>query len=353
MKKLCKALCLSLVITLMLTGAAMAESTANATVECDRMINVTAPFSGVLGAFDWKTGSDVKMGQALFTLDTIKLYAPVAGTLGAVYAQGGEDAEGAMQLYGALAAIEPSNPLRVSASIQGASDKIENRFIHVGETVYFKNTEDKVIDGEGRVVYIDGMGYIVEVTRGDYKQNTRVKLYRDSAYASDSCIGTGTISRAANVLVQGTGRVLQCHCQAGQTVAKGQLLFEVVTGNPDPSVDSATVSAPANGVLGAPQVVAGQQVYKGQVLTTIYDMQSLCVVAQVDEMDLGSLTVGGSVRLCFDRYENESMDGTVMLIQKLGVPKQNATYYQVRISVSTQKELLPGMNATVYLPERQ
>ena len=42
-----------------------------------------------------------------------------------------------------------------------------------------------------------------------------------------SCIGSGTIERAADVAVNGTGRVLSCAVQPGQTVRKGQLLFEL------------------------------------------------------------------------------------------------------------------------------
>ena len=41
---------------------------------------------------------------------------------------------------------------------------------------------------------------------------------------------------------------------------------------------------------------------------------------------------------------------TVLSIAGMGVQKQNASYYNVKLSISTSLELLPGMNATVYLP---
>lgn len=348
-----KRIAVLVMVTVMALGCATAsaEVTANATVECDRVIDVTAPFSGVLLSYDWKAGSTVKAGDALFTLDTVKVYAPITGTAGAVFAEAGDDAEGVMKLYGALAVIEPDNPLRIIATTSGAHNDKENFFIHAGEHVYFKNTEDKIVNGEGRVISSDASGYIVEVTKGDYKQGTRVKLYRDEKYTSVSNIGTGSVSRANNILVQGAGRVVKSYVTKGKRVAEGMLLFELATGNPDPSVRSGVIRASAGGVIGSPQAISGQQVYKGQTLATIYDMQSLRVVAQVDEMDLDRLTEGCEVKVAFDRYENEMMTGTVEMIQKLGIPKQNATYYQVRISVNTERELLPGMSATVYLPQ--
>ena len=37
-------------------------------------------------------------------------------------------------------------------------------------------------------------------------------------------------------------------------------------------------------------------------------------------------------------------------IRPIGITRQNATYYDVRITLPAGKTLLPGMNATVTLP---
>ena len=73
-------------------------------------------------------------------------------------------------------------------------------------------------------------------------------------------------------------------------------------------------------------------------------------MVQVDEVDLDRVHVGDSLKVICDRYPDTELSGTVLSIAGLGVQKQNATYYDVKLSISTSLELLPGMNATVYLP---
>lgn len=351
MKKMI-AILLTMAMTLC-AGAALAqenEVTANGVVQADESWKVTAPFAGVLGDYSWKAGSAVSEEDVLFTLDTVKVYAAESGTVGMVFAEAGDDADAVMRRYGALASIEPEKRLRVSASTAGCYDDKENRFVHAGEKVYFKNTEDKVIDGEGTVIYAEGSAYVVEVTKGNYELGQKVKLYRDENYTTKECIGTGAVSRADDALVQGTGRVLKVCVQAGDRVEKGQLLFELATGGAEPQVRSGEVKAGRSGIVTTAQAAPGQQAYKGMVLCQIVDPSSLRVVAEVDEVDLGTLAVGDAVSLTFDRYGDERFTGVVTMISAQGTVKQNATYYDVRIRVDTGKELLLGMNATVTLP---
>ena len=58
--------------------------------------------------------------------------------------------------------------------------------------------------------------------------------------------------------------------------------------------------------------------------------------------------IGKSVTIVFDRYPEDELHGTVTGISRIGTPKQNATYYDVTISLITNLEVLPGMNAVVY-----
>ena len=55
----------------------------------------------------------------------------------------------------------------------------------------------------------------------------------------------------------------------------------------------------------------------------------------------------------FDCYPQEEVSGTVQSISLIGNAKQNATYYDVTLSISTSWQVLPGMNATVWLPAGQ
>lgn len=343
-----------LLLALCLPFSAMAEEgktiTANGVVESDRVTEITAPYSGVVLPFDWEAGDVVGAGEALFEMDTFKVYAPAAGTVAALFAESGDLAADVQQQYGMLAAIEKANDLTAQCSVTGAYNESENRIVHVGETVYVEQSNDRDNEGEGRVIAVDGKNYVVELTQGDFEDGDLIKVYRDDKMSTKSCIGSGKIARAAAVAVNGAGRVLRCAVEEGQKVKKGDLLFEMASQDAEPWLESAVITAENGGALEM-AAMSGQQTYKGMVLARVHDLSRMNVVASVDEMDLDLIAVGDTLTVAFDRYPDELFVGTVSEISRLGVPKQNATYYDVTIALNAQSELLPGMNATVWLAE--
>ena len=253
-----------------------------------------------------------------------------------------------------IACIERTLPQAAQASTSGAYNDEENRLIHVGETVYFYQTSDKDNEGEGRVTAVNGSDYTVELTAGDFENGDSIKIYRDEKMGTKSCIGSGTIERAADVAVSGTGRVLSCAVQPGQTVRKGQLLFELSGQDAEADVTGAVIAADHDGTVElAAGASSGQQVYKGQLLASIHDLSAMNVVAEVDEIDLERVHVGDTLTVVFDCYPQEEVSGTVQSISLIGNAKQNATYYDVTLSISASWQVLPGMNATVRLPAGQ
>lgn len=332
------------------TAATPAVTTANAVTECVNTYDVVAPFAGVLQPFTWERGDEVTAQDTLFVLDTVKVYAPESGKVQGMFVQEGDLCEDAIAQYGMIAGIEKTEPMVVEASTRGRYSSDENKIIHLGDTVYIEETNDTDNVGEGRIVTLNGDDFTIELIAGEFEMDDDVKLYRDEKMGSKTCIGTGKMVRSRDVQVTGSGRVLKSYYSQGQTIRKGQLMFELISAEADPAVTGAQVSAGHDGVLDAPLVTSGQQVYKGQALVTVHDMSALQVVAEVDEMDLGKVHVGDSIPIIFDRYPSSQVTGTVRSISKMGREKQNATYYDVKISFTTSVEVLPGMNATVYLP---
>ncbi len=324
-------------------------STANGIVQAVDTVDITAPYSGTLLPFSWEQGDWVEASKPLFSFDTTKIYAPAAGKI-TLFAGSGDDTQDVQNQYGMLAAVEKSAPYLINATTRNAYNRLENKFIHNGETLYFKLIDDADEVGSGRVISTSGNGYVVEIAEKSFEMGERVKLYRSDEKNTSSCVGEGVISRAEEVPVTGMGRILSCHVQDGQTVAKGQLLFESVAQDAQADSLSVNVTAPVNGVLDGLRVASGQQVYKGQVLATIHDVQKWKVVAQVDEMDLSSLQIGSMVKIVFDSYPDQTVNGTVEDISHLGTEKQNATYYDVDIAFATQLDVRLLMSATVTLP---
>ena len=332
--------------------AALGEETAvtaNGVVESASTTDLTAPFSGVLLPFDWESGDVVEAGETLFVLDTTRVYAPADGEVTGLFAEEGDLCEDVIAQYGKIASIEKTHNQLIVASISGAYDDEDNRVLHTGETLHFEQNSDTDNVGEGRVIAVDGDNYTVELLSGIFDMGDRVKLYRDASRSSKTCVGSGTVQRAADVSVSASGRVVNVAVTEGRQVKKGELLCEVVSADADAGIDGAQVATGVAGVLGDLPVVSGQQVYKGQVLATVHDFNALTVVAQVDEMDLDLARVGDSLTLVFDRYPNDAITGQVVEVSRMGVSKQNATYYDVTVSFTTSLEVLVGMNATVWL----
>ena len=343
---------LALFAALLLPCTALADEaalvTANGVVESAKVTEITAPYTGVLSPFDWNSGETVLKDELLFSMDTIRVYAPVEGTVSAVFAEPGDLADEVNAQYGMLASMEKKNNFTADCSISGAYNDDDNKIIHMGEMVYIEQTSDTENVGEGRVILVNGDNYVVEITDGDFDNGDSIKIYRDEKMTSKSCIGTGKARRGSYVPVYGTGRVIRCAVEEGYKVKKGQLLFEMAYQDADPRLTTPEMTAAHDGALEI-ACISGQQVYKGMVLARIHDLSALNVVAQVDEMDLDLVAVGDNLKVFFDRYPGEEFAGMVTDISRIGIPRQNATYYDVTIAISTGRELLPGMNATVRL----
>ena len=77
------------------------------------------------------------------------------------------------------------------------------------------------------------------------------------------------------------------------------------------------------------------------------DLSTLELSAEVDELDLNSIAVGDTLSYPLDAFDGETFTGTVTQSYSVGAKKQNATYFDVRITLPAGKTLLPGMNGTV------
>ena len=339
--------CAALMLALSLSCAAALGATANASIVAPNSVKVTAPFNGTLKPFDLAQGDAVNAGDVLFAMDAAPVYAPADGKVTAVFAEAGDDASGVMNRYGALAVIEPENMYYIAASTQQAYDKEANRVLHAGETLYLKCGNEK---GEGRVTRVDGANYVVEILDGDFELNDTVRCYRDSDHDYDSETGRGRVMRYADTAVAAQGRIAAVYAQAGETVKTGDLLFEVVDAMAAKDAPL-TLTAEASGAITYMGTISGAQVYRGQLLCEIADLSTLELSAQVDEIDLASVHVGDVLAFTLDAYAGETFSGTVTQIRPIGTPRQNATYFDVRITLPAGKTLLPGMNGTVTVGE--
>ena len=340
-----KALCLLLTLLLSLSAACALAATANAVVVAPNTFKLVAPFSGTLLPFDVKQGDRVAGGQMLFQMDTVPVYAAQDGTVAVVFADVGDDASGVMGYYGALAVIEPEYPLYIAANTADAYDKKENRYLHAGTTLYLKSGNNT---GVGLITGVSGNDYTVQILSGDFEPGDTVRCFRDSDRSSDRETGRGKARRYADLSVGAQGRVAAVHVAPGDSVKTGDLLFEMIDAQAVRGV-STQLCAPADGAVTVLAVAPGSQVYRGQLLCEIADLSALELSAEVDEIDLDGIRVGDALTYTLDAYGEQSFMGTVTEIRPIGTPKQNAAYFDVRITLESGRTLLPGMNGTVTL----
>ena len=336
----------ALLLVLTLGAACALGATANAVIVAPETAKITAPFSGTLLPFDLTAGDEVAAGDTLFAMDTVPVYATQSGTVSAVFAKAGDDASGVIAHYGSLAVIEPTHALYVAADNSQAYDDDENRYLHAGETLYLKCGNEK---GTGIVTSVSGNAYNVDILTGSFDVGDTVRCYRESGTPSDSETGRGRVTRYADISVAAEGRIVAVHVKAGDTVSVGDLLFEVIDGQSAKDVPL-TLTAPVSGAVTSLSTVSGAQVYRGQLLCEIADLTKLELSAEVDELDFSAISVGTTLSFTLDAYAGETFSGTVTEIRPVGITRQNATYYDVRITLPAGKTLLPGMNATVTIP---
>ena len=333
----------ALLLALCLCCTCALAATANATVVAPETVKITAPFSGTLKAFGLTAGDAVSAGDPLFELDTTPVYAGEDGVVAAVFAAAGDDAAGVANHYGALAVIEPKHPLYIAASNRDAYDDDDNRYLHAGETLHLKCGSEK---GTGLVTQVSGDDYTVEILTGSFDVGDTVRCFRESSMPSDSETGRGKVKRYADIAVNGSGRVAAVHVQPGDSVSVGDLLFELVSAD-SARGESPVISAPLSGAVMALHAVSGAQVYRGQLLCEIADLDALELSVELDELDYAAVRVGDQLAYLLDAYGDKTFVGTVTQIRPVGSARQNATYFDVRVTAPEGVALLPGMNATV------
>lgn len=347
MKKILSMLLCALLLAMM--SAALAEGVEiEGTVQPARVLSITAPYTGTVGDFTAKAGDIVAAGEALFPLSTQKVYAEVDGTVSGLFALPGDNAESTAARYGALCYIERDMLFEAACTTMGADNDVEDKIVHPGETVYLKSTQSSERDGEGRVTSVTSAGYTVEVTdEGDLRIGENLKVYRDKDHKADSCIGSGRTSLIAPVAITAGGYVLSCAVSEGQVVARGDLLFEMVS---DPlegmqGGESAAVM-PQDGVLLSVSAQSGMQATQHSVLATYCPAGEYELVCPVDEVDLAQVKMGARVSVVLDAYEDAPVEGEIV---KIASAADETGAYAVTMKLLDVQNVRIGMTATVEL----
>lgn len=374
-------LSLLLVLSLLTVPSALAASEFDfdATVVCVQPAYVTAAIGGTVAAVPVLAGDLVAAGDTLAQLSTTKVYAPADGTVTGVFCAPGDSVSEVTDRYGALLYIEPTSHYTLTASTENSYNLSENKYIHVGETLYLKCSDGKHT-GAGFVTKVEGTDFTVEVTTGSFYMGETVSAYRNAGHTGKSRVGRGDIERIANVAVTGASSsassgegnnnnnsnnnskssVAALHVQNGDPVKAGDLLLETLTGEYEGRycTGSGLIST-ESGILAEVSAQVGGAVAKGDIVATIYPRDRLQLQVDFSEADLAALPVDTPVTITFNW--NEDFDdaprytGRVSRVLYTAASQQKdqngeggeSAVYSAYIDFDADETIRLGMTATV------
>ncbi len=114
----------------------------------------------------------------------------------------------------------------------------------------------------------------------------------------------------------------------------------------------ATIYSPINGVVLSRSVEEGQTVASSFSTPTLFeiaaDLKDMRVIADVDEADIGDVTIGQKVEFSVDAYPSVMFEGYVTQVRQEAIVENNVTTYEVVISAANPDlKLKPGLTANV------
>lgn len=353
-----------LLLSMLLSCAAQAEISFEGKVVSSETLPVLAPFGGTVDRIALRVGDTIEIGDDVASITTTKAYATADGTVSGIFAREGDDAEGVAARYGALVYIEPTNRYIVSAGTEKAYNSSSTKYIHIGEKVYLSCIKDGSHTGTAVVTSVsdaDESGntpYKLEVTGGNFYMGETVGIFRSADYSAKTRIGRGTIQQNTAIAVKGTGSVLKLHVQEGDSVERGELLFETVEGALDGlyAMDNTIVSGVA-GVVASVDAASGGAVSKGAKLISVYPKGSLQIEMRVSEMDLREVREGDEVEIEFDWDADgaKRMTGVIDSISYVNASANDEASttggadYSVYINFDATEDVRLGMSVIVYL----
>ena len=336
----------------LLMGSAGAISFSG-TVAASDTVEIYAPIGGVVESVEASAGEKVQAGDVLATLETTKVYASEDGVITGIFGEPGDNAETIAERYGAVMYIEGETVYTISASTDEAYNTTGNKFVHVGEEVYLHCYSHGTHTGWGVITSIEGTDYNVNVLEGEFLLDETVSIFRGETTASAKRIGRGDINRKSPTAVSGSGSIVSIAVQDGDTVQKGDLLFETLDGSFDGLyMSGAQITADTAGTIYQLNLNQGSKTEKNSVAAVIYPEGKMRIEAQVNEYNLSEIAVGDpvNVELIWNQDSEVNYDGTISMISGIAsesMEEGGDVSYTVYVDFTPDADTRYGMSAVV------
>lgn len=120
------------------------------------------------------------------------------------------------------------------------------------------------------------------------------------------------------------------------------------------NLNYAEIYSPIDGIVISREVEVGQTVVSNMSVANLYtiaDLDSMQVIGNVDEADIGRVKVGQKVTFSVDAYSEELFEGKVTQVRLNPTTESNVVTYEVVVAAQNpDHKLIPGLtaNLTIY-----
>ncbi len=329
---LCLALPTALAETISFTG----------TVVPDETVEVYVLSSALVDSVSVKPGDVVSEGAPLATLRTDAVYAPMDGTIAAIYGEAGDDAAAVAERWGSVLALDEQVTFTVSADNTKAYASLAAKNVTLGETVHLQSRSDENRIGTGIVSGIDNNTYTIKGTTGAFVPGESVDVFRSADLSEESCLGRGTVARINPTAVSGEGTIVSMAVTAGQSVRKGDLLFTTLPGS---QYEEHLVS-PVSGVIAQVNLTQGAAATENSVAFVLYAEDAMVIEAPIPEADLSYIGVGDQVSISF-LWNEDSAAPIIGKVESISAVADENGDYAATILFTPDTSVRYGMTVTI------
>ena len=163
---------------------------------------------------------------------------------------------------------------------------------------------------------------------------------------SNSLSFNGTMQAVHNTTytAESSGTVRAIYVSAGDTVHKGDKLIRLSTGQVE--------EAEFDGTVNVMNLEVGDSVDAGDTLCQVVDFNHMKTSIRVDEYDINSVHIGDEIRVTTVATEKE-FSSSIAAINYVSSSSGSVAYYTATCYIDVDKEVYPGMQVTVTLPQEE
>lgn len=302
-------------------------------------LTVTAPIGGTVSGLSAKTGNTVNVNSLAATIeDTSRLL------LTEYYS---DDYSG--QIYAGMPATVSISDQMMTLSGRVKEVSSLSRISQTGVscfavTVQLENP-GSLTTGTTATCWLTGGIYPTITDEDGLDAFDRTTVYYDISGTVDKVpVRNGEIVSAGTTLVELTSDTLDDSIQdAADALRDAQLSLD----SQYDILDNYTIKAPISGTIVDKYYKQGENAETGKALCTIFDLSSLTMTLNIDELDIKSVAVGQTAQVTADAVPGQVYEGIITEVGINGTTAGGVTTYPVKVEISETDGLLPGMNVDV------